>query len=89
MEIECFFIWTYVNPLHPRMLCAKFGWNLLSGSREKHFKNFVNVFSLFKNYLPLEIVGPFIWTDLNPHHARNICAKFGWNWPTGSGAEDF
>ena len=21
------FIWTILNPLHPRMLCAKFGWN--------------------------------------------------------------
>ena len=21
------FIWTNLNPLHPRMLCAKFGWN--------------------------------------------------------------
>ena len=25
------FIWTNLNPLHPRMLCAKFGWNWLSG----------------------------------------------------------
>ena len=33
------------------MLCAKFVW--LSGSG-KRFLNFVNVFSLFCNYLPLE-----------------------------------
>ena len=26
------FIWTNVNPLHPRMPCVKFGWNWLSGS---------------------------------------------------------
>ena len=38
--------------LHPRMLCAKFGWNWPSGSG-KDF-NFVNVLSLFCNYLPLE-----------------------------------
>ena len=29
------FIWTNVNPLHPRMPCVKFGWNWLSGSREE------------------------------------------------------
>ena len=33
------FIWIKSNPLHPRMHCAKFGWN------------FINVFSLFLNYL--------------------------------------
>mgnify|MGYP003692070963 CR=1 FL=1 len=100
------FIWTKLNSLHPSMLCAKFGWNWLSGSGEEDFLillmyfrffviispweraaalylnklespspenalcqvwlklakwfwrrryfNFVNVFSLFRNYLPLE-----------------------------------
>ena len=100
------FIWTNLNPLHPRMLWAKFGWNLPSSSWEEDFSissmyfhswviisplkkggnpsfeqiwvlitqgcfvpslveigsvvlrrrffNFVNVFSLFRNYLPLE-----------------------------------
>ena len=96
----------HLNP-HPRMLCAKIGWNWLSGSGEeifllissmyfryfcnnlplemgwvlnlnklespppkdalwqvwlkmaewfwrRRFLNFVNVFSLFRNYLPLE-----------------------------------
>ena len=32
------FIWRNLNPLHPRMLCATFGWNLLSGSWEKRWK---------------------------------------------------
>ena len=31
----------------------------------------------------------FIWTNLNPLHPRMLCAKFGWNWPSGSGEEDF
>ena len=31
---------------------------------------------------------PFIWTNLNPIHPRILCAKFGWNWPCGSGEED-
>ena len=47
-------------PLHPRMVCAKFGWNLTSGSGEEIFLkkillNFDNVFWLFRNYLPLEM----------------------------------
>ena len=41
--------WTNLNPFHPKMLCGRFGWNWLSGSL-----NLVNVFSLFRNYLPLE-----------------------------------
>ena len=36
------------------MLCAKFDWNWPSGSGEEDFFNFVNVFSLFGNYSPLE-----------------------------------
>ena len=49
--------------------------------------NFINVFSQFCNYLPWKRAGPFIWTNLNPHHSRMLCAKFGWNWPCGSREE--
>jgi hypothetical protein len=28
-------IWTNLNPLPPRMICTKFGWNWLSGSGEE------------------------------------------------------
>ena len=38
---------------------------------EKKIKNFVNVFSLIHNYLPLEIK-----KGLNPDHPRMLCAKF-------------
>ena len=31
----------------------------------------------------------FIWTNLNPIQLRILCSKFGWNWPSGSGEEDF
>ena len=74
------FICANLNPLFPGMLCAKFGWNWLSGSGEEDFLissmyhryfviifpwkragcwrkrtfNFLNVFLLFRNYLPLE-----------------------------------
>ena len=33
-------------------------------------------------------VWPFIWRNLNSLHPRMLCAKFGWNWPGGSGEED-
>ena len=130
------FIWTNLNSLHARMICAKFGWNLSSGSGEVDFQIF-RCISKLRNYLPLEKGGtlhlikiesqrmlcakfcwnwlsgfgedlknlsmyflyfviispwkrgePFIWINLNPLHARMLCAKFGWNWPSGSGEED-
>ena len=56
MRIYWFFIWRNLNPLHPRMLSAKFGWNWPSGSGEEDFLNFINVFYLFYNYLSLEKV---------------------------------
>ena len=46
------FIWTNLNPLHPRMLCIKFGWNWPSGSGEEHFYKLSILFLLFPNYLP-------------------------------------
>ena len=30
----------------------------------------------------------FIWTNFNPLHPGMLCAKLGWNWPSGSGEED-
>ena len=29
--------------------------------------------------------GPFIWTSMNSLYPGMLCAKFGWNWPSGSG----
>ena len=37
MGNKWFFIWTNLNPLHPRMFCAKFGRNLLRSSGEEDF----------------------------------------------------
>ena len=60
--------------------------------KRRRFLNFVNVFLLFGNYFPiispLGRAWPFIWTILNPLHPGKLCAKFGWNWPSGSGGED-
>ena len=81
MSIELFFIWTNLNPLHPTMLCAEIWLKLAQRFWRRRILNFVNVFSLFRYYLPLEKC----WAlHLNKH-----CAKFGWNWPSDSGEEDF
>ena len=43
----------------------------------------------FCDYPPFEEDLDFIWVNLNSYHARNVCTKFDWNWPAGSGEEDF
>ena len=82
------FIWTNLNPHHPRMLCFKFGWNWSGGSGEEDFFNIVNRFLYFLIISSWKRAEPFIWTNLNPFHPRMLCANFGWNWPSGSGEED-
>ena len=70
------------------MLCVKFAWNWPSGSGEEDFFNLPMYFHNFWIISPWKRAGPIIWTNLNPLHLRMLCAKFGWNWPSGSG-EDF
>mgnify|MGYP003691611305 CR=1 FL=1 len=82
------FIWTNLNPLHPRMLCAKYGWNWPSGSGEEDFLILSMFFHCFVIISPWKRVGLFTWTNLNSLHPRMLCAKFNWNWPSGSGEED-
>ena len=40
-------------------------------------------------FYPWKGAWPCIWTNLNLFHPRMLCVKFGWNWPSGSGEEDF
>ena len=47
-----------------------------------HFRYFVVI-------SPWKKAGAFIWTNLSPHHPWMLCAKFGWNWPSGAGEGDF
>ena len=69
------FFWSNSNPLYPRMICAKSDFNWSNGSGED-FLNFVNVFALFRNYLPLETgVAPHM-KNLNSRHPRMLCANF-------------
>ena len=82
------FIWTKLNPLKPGRLCAKFGWNWPCGSGEEDFL-------ISSMYITISSLSPFVkglgpsfekmWI---PFTKRGFCAKFGWNWPSGSGQED-
>ena len=83
------FIWTNLNPHHPRMLCAKFGWNWLLGSGEEDFHISSMYFQYFIIISPWKRAGPFFWTKLNPLHLGILCAKYGWNWLSCPAEEDF
>ena len=79
------FIRTNLNPFQPRMHYAKFGWNWPSGSGEEDFLISSMYFRFFVIISPWKRVGPFIGRHLNPLHPIMLCAKFNWNWPSGSG----
>ena len=51
--------------------------NWPSGSGEEFFFYFVNVFTQFRNYLPLEKGRVFFYSKLNPLQPRMIFGKFG------------
>ena len=53
------FIWTNLNPLHPRMLCAKFVWNWASVSGEEDFLISSMCFRYFVIISPWKKAVPF------------------------------
>ena len=81
-------LWKNMNPNHPRMLCAKLGWNIGPVVLEKKIFKFCQCIFAFCNYLPLEKGRALHLNKLNTYHPRMFCAKFGWNWPSGSWEED-
>ena len=56
--------------------------------RRGFFKFRKCIFFYFVTISPWKRTGPFIWTNLSPLRPRMLWAKFGWNWPSGSGEED-
>ena len=82
------FIWTNLNPLHPRILCAKFEQNWPSGSWGEDFQISSMYFCYYVIISPWKRAAPFIWLNLSHHHPRMLCSKVGWNWPIGSWEED-
>ena len=71
------------EPHTPKDALCQVWLKLAKLSWRRRFLNFVNVFSLFCNYLPLENSRALHLINLNPLHSRMLCAKLGWNWPCG------
>ena len=79
------FICKILCPLHPRMLCAiKFGWNGQMDLEKKIFVTYFRQLVIISHWKRTRL---FIWINLNPLCLRMLCAKFGGNWPNGSGEE--
>ena len=76
---------TNLNPHHWKEALCLAWLKLAQWFWRRIFLNFVNAFSLYRYYLPLETEWPFIWTNYNPLHPRMICAKLDWNWTWASG----
>ena len=56
----------------------------------RRFLNFVNVFSLFPNYLPLEKGGALHLNKLESPSPKDALCQVGLKlWPSGFGEEDF
>ena len=85
MKIYWLFIWTKLNPLHPRMLHLCQVWLKLA---QYFWRRFFFISSVFFRYFiiisPWKRMGPYIWTKLKILHQRMISAKFGLNWHSDS-----
>ena len=64
-----------LNPLHPTMLCAKFGWNLPSGSREEDFLILSMYFRYFVIISPCKGVRPFYFNKLESPLLKNALCQ--------------
>ena len=69
----------YEHPLFNNVM-YKFDWNWLCGSWSRYF-----IFFLLS---PLRRKWLYIWTKLNPRHARTLSAKFDWYWLMVSSGKD-
>ena len=87
LRIECsIFVkpWVLFNKWHFVPSLVKIGTVLLE---KKIIQISLKYLCYFLFISSLKRVWPFIWTNLNPLHQRMLCAKFGLNWPSGSGEE--
>ena len=79
-----------LNSLHPRILCAikvwLKNWPICSG--EEVFWISSMYFRYFVIISPRRSAWPFVWRNLNSFYQRMLCAKFSWNWPSGSGEDE-
>jgi hypothetical protein len=72
------FIWTNLDSIHPRIICIKIDWFWPVGSEKEDFYKVSVYFYSFAIISPLRRAISFdLWINLNPLHARMICAKSG------------
>ena len=88
LEIGGPFICRNLNSIHPKILCAKFGWNWPNGSKEEDFKILSEYFGYFIISPLRKGRGPSLKKTLNTLFPKILCAKFVEIWPGGLG-EDF
>ena len=77
------YLYKLESPLPISALCQvwlKLVWWLW----RRRFLNFVNVFSLFSNNLPLQKVVALHLNKLESPSPKMLCVKYGGNWPSGS-----
>ena len=72
----------------PKDALCQAGLKLQWFLKSRFFKISSIYFSYFVIISPWKRAGLFIWGNLNPLYPTMLCAKFGWNWPGGSGEED-
>ena len=79
----CKRVWP-INPLHPSV-GWKFGWYW----PEIFFINFqlLDIFYIIIFCFRKTVLLPY-WRNINSLYPRMLCAKFSWNWPSGSGEEE-
>ena len=77
-----------LESLSPKDAFCQVWLNLAQLFLRKRFLNIFIIIYYFEITSPWRRAWPFIWKNLNPLHPRMLCAKFGWNWPSGSGEED-
>ena len=78
----------FKSPLSKNALCQV--WlNLAHWFWRRRFFKYLNVFSLFRNYIPLEKDMALHLNKFESLYPRMLYAKFGLNWHSDSGEEDF
>ena len=82
-----FFVWSKLNPF--KYECFVFQvWLKLDLWFWRRVLNFECIFTILLILLSPLVKLAFIWINFNPLHPRMRCAKYNWNWLSGSGEED-
>ena len=82
--IYCFFHLKKLEFPSPKDALCQDWLKLTQWLWRRKFFNFVDIFSLFHNYLPFERGGALYLNKMESHSHKKLSAQFGWNWPSSS-----